>query len=338
MIFLGNIPVLTSIYQIMITLQRELKMNDSLLLNKVIAPKNKGADIQFCCPFHKNGMESRPSAGITTVEKHRNGKDIPIGTFACFTCKKSGDITELISYCFGKEDGGIYGREWILDHFSNFEIENRKGFFKSFKEEKENKEITYVKEEELEKYRYYHPYMYKRGLTDEIIELFDIGYDKNFYLAPSITFPVRDEKGNIVFIARRAVNTKLFHYPTNVEKPVVYLYEMQKLFPNYSELFICESIFNALTLIKWNKPAIALLGTGSKNQLELLKTASYRKYTTVFDGDEAGENAYLKFYKALSPYKFINKIQMPKGTDVNDLAYLTNYKEFINAIKQKEGI
>lgn len=32
----------------------------------------------------------------------------------------------------------------------------------------------YIREQELDKYRYIHPYMYERELTDKIIERFDI--------------------------------------------------------------------------------------------------------------------------------------------------------------------
>lgn len=65
--------------------------------------------------------------------------------------------------------------------------------------------------------------MYKRGLTDELIELYDVGYDPKFKLKSDsnpfscITFPVRDVNGKTLFIARRAIDFKLYHYPENVE-------------------------------------------------------------------------------------------------------------------------
>ena len=182
MIFIGDTPILTSISEILFTLRRVLQSSGSYLLHDIIVPKYDGQDIMITCPFHKNGVESKPSCGITTVEKKRNGKIIPVGTYGCFTCKSHGDITELISFCFGKKDAGIYGKKWIFDNFDNFEVENRQGFFRRVRE-KVVKEKNYVKEEELQKYRFYHPYMYKRGLTDEIIDIFDIGYDDSFKLS-----------------------------------------------------------------------------------------------------------------------------------------------------------
>lgn len=343
MILLGNTPVLTTVYQIMVTLQRELKLSNSLLLQTVLPQKYPNQDIQFTCPFHKNGLEGKPSCGITTVEKKRGETVIPIGSFHCFSCSAHGDITELISYCFGKQDGGIFGRKWILDHFNNYEIENRSGFFKKLGEVKQEIEPQYIKEEELAQYRFIHPYMYKRHLTNELIDIYDIGYDKSFRLKEElksfscITFPVRDENGNVVFIARRSTRGKIFHYLNNVDKPIYGLWEVNHLFPNSKELFICESILNALMLVKWGKPAVALLGTGSYNQIKSLRSLDYRKYILCLDSDEAGEKGTKKLYNALCNYKLLQIFKMPRGKDINDLGYCKTYEEFLEE-KEKEGI
>ena len=65
--------------------------------------------------------------------------------------------------------------------------------------------------------------MYERGLTDEVIEEFDIGYDKD---TRCITFPVRDKSGGTLFVARRSVDTKYFNYPKEAEKPLYGLFEL----------------------------------------------------------------------------------------------------------------
>ena len=61
----------------------------------------------------------------------------------------------------------------LLDGLNNFK-------FKEFtlNKKEEVKEVTYVSEEELESYRFYHPYMWERKLTPEVVDKFDIGYDK----------------------------------------------------------------------------------------------------------------------------------------------------------------
>lgn len=342
MLILGDIPVMTTVYQVLVTLQRELQLNQSRLLQSVIPPKNDWQDIQITCPYHKHGLEHKPSCGITAREKKRNGKVVPAGVFYCFSCSARGDITELISHCFGREDGGLYGKQWILDHFNDYDIEKRDGFFKKLHLTKEKNVIQYVSESELEQFRYIHSYMYKRYLTDEIIDIFDIGYDKSFQLKDGlnsfacITFPVKDIKGNVVFIARRSIKGKIFHYPRSVDKPIYGLWETQKLFSQSKELYICESILNALMFVKWGKPAVALLGTGTHSQIEMLKHLDYRKYILCLDSDEAGEEGVAKLTKALNSYKFIDTIKMPKGKDVNDLGYCKSFDDFLGEINKKE--
>lgn len=105
----------------------------------------------------------------------------------------------------------------------------------------ETDKIEYVTESELAKYRYYHPYMYERKLTNEIIEKFDIGYDKD---TDCITFPVYDEFGRCVFVARRSVKTKYFNYPSGSKKPI---YGLEKIDKDTNAVLVVESFLNALT-------------------------------------------------------------------------------------------
>ena len=127
--------------------------------------------------------------------------------------------------------------------------------------------------------------MYERKLTDEIIELFDIGYDKN---TQCITFPVRDIYGHTLFIARRSVKTKFFNYPEGAEKPLYGLYELyqQEKFPE--ELIICESMLDALVAWVYGKPAAALNGLGNELQFKQLRKLPCRKLILATDMDERG--------------------------------------------------
>ena len=322
----GNL-ILTPIYQILLDLQAELKYNGSHLLH-TIKPPHSYSDIIISCPIHNNGKEQHPSASITTREKHKGDKVIPAGFMYCFSCKSKMTIDSLISYCFGKNDKGEFGRKWLLDHYANFEVEQRDKYFNKLREY-EKQEIKYISEEELENYRYIHPYMYKRGLTDELIEKYDIGYQKDFRLIDKskpfecITFPVRDINGNTLFVARRAIKYKLYYYPPQVDKPLYGIYEVGKYHNGTNVLYICESMLNAITLEKWGFPAIALLGTGSKEQYKLLKSMWYRKYILCLDGDRAGELGTYKLIKALenTHLLLVHKIK-EKGIDINDLATL----------------
>ena len=167
--------------------------------------------------------------------------------------------------------------------------------------------------------------MYKRHLTDDLIEQFDIGFNRG---TNSLTFPVRDLTGNVVFVAERSVSTKRFHYPVGTRKPIYGLYESNKLF-NSNTLYVCESFLNALMFIKWGKPAVALMGTGDAYQYELLKKSKYRHIVICTDNDDAGNAGALKLKRALNKYKFVDRLKTKKGTDINDWGHLKSFEEFL---------
>lgn len=262
------------------------------------------SDIMTTCPFHKDGQERKPSFGISKVNMKCH----------CFSCGWAGTLESMVSEIFGYRDGGEYGKKWLSTRFISYSIDTRKPLAISFGREKpevvKNEGFT---ERQLSRYRYTHPYMYKRGLNDEVIEEFDIGYDS---ATDSITFPVYMVDGTAAFIARRSVRTKFFNYPENVDKPI---YAANKVLEKgCKEVIIVESFFNALTCWQYGKPAVALLGTGSDTQYEVLRNLPVRKYVIATDGDKAGRIAAGKLKNALYN-KIVTFLVLPEGKDINDL-------------------
>ena len=265
--------------------------------------KDVGEDIMLTCPFHSNHNERKPSFGIRKSD----------GMCHCFTCGFAGTISQMISKILNVEDE--VGEKWLLDNFYDNIFETRDDLELNLSRLNEIKKNNFITEDELDKYRYYHNYMWKRKLTKEIVNYFDVGYDKD---TKCITFPVNDINGNCLFIARRSVNTKMFLLPKNINKPV---YGLDKVIKNNnSEVIICESIFNALTCyIYGNIPGVALFGTGSNYQYEILKKCNIRHFILGFDGDEAGDKGREKFYNNLKDFAFISYLKIPRGKDINDL-------------------
>ena len=325
MLIFNDLKVDADVDTIMTTLKDYLAERDIKLFDTM---KITNGNLMLTCPFHNGGHERRASAGIS----------LDGGIFHCFTCHEAMALPLLISKVCGLEDGGAFGKKWLEENFGASKFYNRTPlkcelFKKEIPIEKE-----YITEQELSKYRFYHPYMWKRHLTKEIVEMFDIGYDPDFimkskkedgteeqyHVGECITFPVRDEFGNCVFVARRSVKTKFFHYPKDCEKPV---YALDKILrENITEVVVCESFFNALSCWSWGIPAIALMGTGDDKQYEILRHSSIRKYRLAFDGDFAGHKAVRRFQDAMSKYAVLTYIEIPNGKDVNDLTY----EEFIN--------
>lgn len=308
--------------EILSELQRQLAINNIPYLHKFI---NSGKNIMVQCPYHGNGQERRPSAGIKKSD----------GTFHCFACGQVHTLPEVISYVFNKDDVfGRWGMKWIIKNFTAVKVEERKDVEIDLERNNitnksnvlgsnhSDKSNSFVTEEELDSYRYYHEYWTKRGITDDnIIELFDLGYDKR---TNCITFPVRDIDGNCLFVARRNVETKWFNYPKDVEKPLYGLYELYKIYgdtklkglynpyPSKLNLYITESMIDCLLLWQAGKCAVALNGTGSATQIETLKKLPIRHYVLATDNDTAGKLARKKLRKALSN-KLITEIDFPSN-------------------------
>ena len=317
----NNHVILDDTQDILIELRKQLELNGVKRFAKFI---DSGKNIQTNCPFHKEGQERKPSFGINknTGECH------------CFGCGWSGTLSEMISNCFGKDDFGVYGNKWLIRNFLSVAVESRPDIDVDFCRRKKITSETkkYISEQELDSYRYTHPYMYKRKLTDEIIDLFDIGYDKN---TECITFPNRDINGNCLFVARRSVKTKFFNYPQDVEKPVYGLYEcnicaktIKNWFPN--EIIICESMLDALTCWVYGRYAVALNGTGNENQFKTLRNMPNRKFILATDMDEAGLKARERIRQSLG-----NKIVTEYVWDINVAKDINDMnKEYFDSLKE----
>lgn len=307
---INGIIINATLEEILITLTQQLASNGISLFHVF---RDSGNNIMTCCPYHKGGQERKPSAGFLKSD----------GTFHCFACGETHSLQEVISHCWGKDDYGAYGWNWLVKNFVQIEVEERKTIELDIDRNSGSTirslgNTNYVTEEELESYRYIHPYMYKRKLNDDIINLFDIGYDDK---TKCITFPIRDMQGNCLFVARRSVETKYFNYPSGAEKPLYGLYELYKD-PLYmpSEVIVCESMLDALACWVYGKKAVAMNGLGSELQYKQLREMPCRKLILATDNDEAGMEARKKIRKEVKN-KIITEYILPEGRkDINDLS------------------
>ena len=315
---INDVPILADCLTILYKLRADLVEMRIPLLSSI---KDTPDNVMVSCIYHKNGQERRPSAGIK--------KDT--GVYHCFTCGEVHDLTEVISHCFGDDDNGVYGCQWILKNFATVDIEEREeiklDFERNTRKSKNNSnadissDSLYVSAEELDSYRYYHPYMYKRGLTDDIIDIFDIGFDAS---TNCITFPIRDVFGNCLFVARRSVHTKYFNYPSGAVKPLYGLYELINKAPKTDEVVLCESMLDCLSCWVYGKPALALNGLGNELQFKQLRELDVRKIILATDMDDRGLEARTRIRRNSGSSKIVTEYLWPdlykQGVkDINDM-------------------
>ena len=323
---INDIQINTTIEEIIQELKSQLSANGIELFNTI---KQSGNDVMVACPYHKGGMERKPSAGIRKSD----------GQFHCFACGETHTLQEVISYCFGWNDiTGVKGWQWLLKNFAVIDREERKDIdldcirsvgnhipvqlrnghidvvehnFNRQDNRKNQGEI----EKEIEKYNYYHPYMQKRKLSFDVISLFEIGYDKD---TDCITFPQRDKNGNCNFIARRSVRGKYFNYPEGVDKIVYGIYQLYQYAKFPQEIIICESMLDALYFWSVGKFAVALNGLGTQQQFNELNKLPCRKFILCMDNDSAGRKAAKRIRTKLKN-KIVTEYVLPSNRkDANE--------------------
>ena len=281
----------------------------------------------ICCPFHD---ENRPSSSITTVDIQKGDRVVEAGTFHCFGCGATANLFETISQCLGKRDAGVSGIEWLRKNFGLEEEIVNTNFFKPFNPKPLPKKPE-VPERVLDEFRYFHDYMYERKMTDEAIDYFDIGYDRD---SQCITMPVRDPAtGKVAFCQTRSVKTKFHQYPEFIIKTdYIFGYyeaieEIQEKLDNGDNdivVWVCESIINAITLWTDGKIAVALMGTGGGNQYKLLNRLPTKRIVFALDPDKAGDLGTERLIKQVTniPFKFV--VEYPqyvrdKELDINSM-------------------
>ena len=145
---INDVEFNTNLEDILDELVKQLRLNNIQYIQKMVPTSTH---IQVCCPYHKNGAERRPSAGIRRSD----------GIFHCLACNIVRSLPEVISYCFGYTDDifGKQGWKWLLKNFATIKVEERKDVPLDFsRHTKDNRlhttsdNVTYIKEEELNKY------------------------------------------------------------------------------------------------------------------------------------------------------------------------------------------
>lgn len=249
--------------------------------------KEVGDNIMVSCPYHKSGLERKPSCGI----------NIHTLVYHCFTCRSAGTLFDMMEDIYKPLDiQQIKSEREEID----VKISDRKII-------EENKGVV-----KLDYTVGLTVYLQKRKLTHEICRKYLVGYKDDL-----VVFPIRNLQGEITFYVTRNVNKKQYTL-TKDEKPLYGLYELLKIDKRKDYCFVVESPINCLTLEVWGFKAIALMGTGSYRQIDMLKDLPIRQFILCFDGDEAGRKA-TKMFKENIKNKLVSTVLMYEGKDVNDL-------------------
>ena len=280
--------------------------------------KKSGANFVCVCPFHD---DKNPSMSVSPTR----------GIFHCFSCKAGGDA---IKFVMDYEKLSYPEAVEKIAGLQNFTL----NYVRGGEPAKENKHILENANAFYRSLLYKTPaaveYLYSRGITDELIDKFELGFApesaqtirllQNDQIEPKealevgivkqnengiyasfinrITFPIYTHAGRLVGFGGRTISGNPAKY---VNSPQSAVFDKSTLFYGYhlakreiftkNQIIITEGYMDVIMLHKAGfGNAVAVLGTALTTKHLPLLKRGEISVILCFDGDDAGINAATK--------------------------------------------
>ena len=177
-----------------------------------------------------------------------------------------------------------------------------------------------------------HPYLKERGLSDETIERFGLGFCSKGVMAGRIAIPIHDEAGNLVAYAGRwpgdngwPEGEDRYKFPQGFHKSRV-LFNLHNTLDE-EHLIIVEGYWSVFRLQQLGYAAVALMGRSlSPEQEELILKRGPDRLTLLLDADQPGRTATAEILPRLASRHFVYVPALPDDAspDSIDEALLTS--------------
>ena len=301
------------------------------LIDARVPLRQAGKNYQARCPFHN---EKSPSFNVNREKQF----------YHCFGCGASGNVISfLMDY---ERQTFVEAVETLADSLG---LEIPKESYRAEKREQDSILPLYqVQEQAAEFYArqlrehpgavYARDYLQRRGLSDEIIQHFKLGYappgwrslpdtlpaDRllaaglaisneagGFYdrFRDRIMFPIRDRRGRVIGFGGRVMGDETPKYLNSPETPTfkkhreVYgLYELLATRKKPERIVVVEGYMDVIALAQHGVTnAVATLGTATSSDHADLLFRYAPELVFCFDGDNAGRNAAWKALESSLP-------------------------------------
>ena len=229
------------------------------------------------CPFHSNRHTSSFS-----VSREK-------GAFICFNpaCGEAGTLQELVKRVANKTEFEamryISAKESeVLENFDELLAESleEKPVFQEFSVDTLKKLYT-----ELVSTKEGKDYFESRGINQESMVHFDLGYSKNMDM---VTVPVHSPDGTPIGLVGRSIKGKSFKNSTNLPKSKT-LFNIHRAKKIGDHVIIVESSFDAIRVHQAGFPnVVATLGGFLSTEQHNLLNRHFNKITVMTDNDVAG--------------------------------------------------
>lgn len=291
----------------------------------------------------RHGLYVCPYCGSGSHEKKTGAFNVYENDFFCFSCGYSGDILDLIGQC-----EGLPSKSDQIKRAEEFVAKNKEAA--GFVGEKQNNEEPEVNYEDyflkMHQRIYDTDYWKQRGLSEEIVNRFSLGYDAEWIPQNA------KNKDKIVPTPRLIVPTSPYSYLARDVRPdattcakmrvgKVCLFNERALFGSRKNIFIVEGEIDAMSIIEVGGEAVALGSTtGVKRFLTYVENHKPKgNLILAFDTDIAGQNCTREMSEGLTKLSITFRIvdSFLGYHDANE-ALCKNRKDFIQMINDFEKV
>ena len=245
-----------------------------------------------------------------------------LGYFHCFKCNAKGRVTKNVT----APNSGIY-----KDIFAKYGCSNSE-------ESEDDDDTFFVPNISIPKDSVAHDYCKSRGITDEMIEFYDIrlGVDELFgrIVIPNETYGSK-RIWTDMYSARSYLNQVPKYMNPHASKKSGIVFNLHNIIEG-SDVYVVEGV---ITAIHAGRDAVAVYGCHPSDvQLQNILSKKPKNIYCVLDNDEAGRPGNEDMAKRLSAKSVGNVyiVYMPEGKDAADIGEV-RFKEYVDKNKIMYG-
>lgn len=306
--------------------------------------KRKGNQHLGYCPLPNHNGEKKSPSFSANLER---------GIFRCFgNCGAHGNVLEFAAHMEGVtlDDGTAFRalaarlQEQFCPELGNAAKPQPKGKTEAKPAKKEPKQdvpriINAPLGFDLKGLDPKHPYLLKRGFTQDTIDHFGLGFCSRGYLMDRVAIPLHDHQGELVGYAGRVVDDSTitednlrYRFPGERERDgkmyefrkTLFLYNGYRIKAPLDRLIVVESFTAVWWLIQNSIPnVVGTMGADcSDKQAELIVSLvkSDGQVWALTDGDPAGERCAANILTRVAPHRLVRWVKLDEGKQPTDLS------------------
>jgi 5S rRNA maturation endonuclease (ribonuclease M5) len=187
----------------------------------------------------------------------------------------------------------------------------------------------------LRRYMYRHPYLAKRGISEDVQRMMRVGYCRT---SKAVTIPWFTADGKLGNIKFRKVGEKTFWYQRGGLPIRNLVYGMEVIYRNQiTDAVIVEGEIDAMYLMTAGIPAIAIGGSNFTDvQAEAIVKSPIESLTVIGDNDSAGDRVKECIFDKLRGHVELKESSLPKEyNDVNDVREINELRRYFTKYNAK---